>query len=136
MKASTSISKEMKEQLLVRDPRTPVLYGLPKTYKCSIRSDSQYSRISSASDSEISGPEATTTCRHTTSYIKKSEDFLNKLWDIRLGTNHILVSFNIVSLFTDILTDKVLQVIKQLLIVTATDLFEAAGICLTLTYFF
>lgn len=113
IKASMSILLEMKKRLQLRDPRMPLLYGLPKINKQPIMPGCQCSRLGDSPDSEMQAQKLQPLVGHTASYIKRSDDFVNKWRDIRLSTNYILVSFDVVSLFINIPTDMVLQVINH-----------------------
>lgn len=135
IKASTSIPDNMKERLTVTDPKTPLLYGLPKIHKEGTPLRPIVSAIGSATH-----PIARLLVQHlqpavgkTASFIKDSADFINKIQSITLQPEHILVSFDVVSLFTNIPMDEALPTIRPLL---PDDLYQLATACISSTYFY
>ena len=81
----------------------------------------------------------------TSSYVKDSEDFVKKLETTDVQHNDIMVSFDIVSLFTKVPTGDALRVIEDLLAeddtlrdrttLLPTDIVSLTGLCLNTTYF-
>lgn len=68
------------------------------------------------------------------SYIKNLIDFVNKINNIRVKTNDILVSFDVVLLFTNVPIQDTLNIIKKSQKIPST-LFPLIEHCLTATYF-
>ena len=79
------------------------------------------------------------------SYVKDSTDFVQRIGQISLGESDIMVSFDVVSLFTRVPVDEALQVISELLrqdktlmnrtTIPAPELCHLIDLCLKSTYF-
>lgn len=69
---------------------------------------------------------------NTDSYIRDSCDFVNKIKSLRLCEGDILVSFDVVSLFTKVPVDGVLEILRDKL---PTDINQLVEICLKNTFF-
>ncbi|XP_054853995.1 uncharacterized protein LOC129342319, partial [Eublepharis macularius] len=68
----------------------------------------------------------------TSSYIKDSADFINKISSLKLNPQDILVSFDVVSLFTKVPVKDTIALINQIFPEDVTALFHH---CLTTSYF-
>ena len=124
------------KKLSPRDSSAPRLYGLPKIHKESVPLRPIVSNIG--------GPNYQL-ARHLVkplqdlvglndSHIKNSMDFVNRITKIRIKTNDILVSFDVVSLFTNVPVQNTLDIIKESHKISA-DFFPLIEHCLTSTYF-
>ena len=141
------LSTSQRKSLTNKYSTPPQLYGLPKIHK----KDTPLRPIVSSIDSptyklakhlaNILQPLVGT----TSSYVKDSEDFVKKLETTDVQHNDIMVSFDVVSLFTKVPTGDALRVIKDLLaeddtlrertILLPADIVSLTGLCLNTTYF-
>jgi hypothetical protein len=81
----------------------------------------------------------------TNSFVKNSEHFVHLIKGINLHDQDILISFNIVSLFINVLVEEVLQVTKDKLCMDSTllersplqvaDVMQLLEVCMKTTYF-
>ena len=69
---------------------------------------------------------------HTSSYIKDSAHFIEGFKDLRLDNNDLLVSFDVVSLYTKVPNDDAISIIKD---ITNYDTTKLIDIYLRLAYF-
>lgn len=68
----------------------------------------------------------------TDSFVKDSTSFVKELKDIRLEPGDLLVSFDVVSLYTCIPIQEAIDVINR---ITDNDTAKLVGLCLTSTFF-
>jgi hypothetical protein len=130
----------------INKSKSPHLYGLPKMHKL----DTPFRPIVSSTGSTCYAL-ADFFCKilspvvgNTDSFLKNSEHFIKFIEDINLQNEDCFVSSDVVSLFTNVPVEEVLQVIRNRLItdpsfpecsqLQAEDVMELLGICLTTTY--
>ncbi|XP_039303541.1 uncharacterized protein LOC105205165 [Solenopsis invicta] len=133
---NSGLPPEIIKYLTPRKSSAPRFYGLPKIYKESVpfcpiisnigRPSYQLARYFTKPLQKLTG--------HNGSHIKNSIDFVNKITKIKTTTNDILVSFDAVSLFTNVPVHDTLDIIKK------SDKLPANFVpliehCLTSTYF-
>ena len=130
------LPSQVMKKLNPRDSSAPRLYGLPKIHKESIPLRPIVSNV---------GGPTYQLARHlvkplqtlvglNNSHIKNSMDFVSRIEKIKSKTNDILVSFDVVSLFTNVPVQDTLDIIKKSQKIPA-DLFPLIEHCLTSTYF-
>ena len=133
IKYSSSVSS-LCHKLIESSPITPRIYGLPKIYK----EGAPLRPIVNT----IGGPtyllvkfmalKLKPLVSRTESFMKESASFIKELKDIRLDPEDILISFDVVSLYTCIPIKEALEVIYRL---TDLDTAHLVEICLTSTFF-
>jgi hypothetical protein len=120
-------------------------YGLPKIHKPDIALRQTVSSIDSSCYAlstflhKIQSP----LVGNTDSFVKNSEHFIKSIQDINLQSEECLVSFDVVSIFTNVPVEELLQVIRNRLStdpsfperLPSQDVMELLYICLTATYF-
>ena len=95
--------------------RTPRLYGLPKIHKPDVPLRPIVSSINSPTYhlakyvTQVIGPLA----GQTTSFVKNSRHFVEKIKDEIIREDEVMVSFDVKSLFTNVPLDEALQVIQD-----------------------
>ncbi|GJQ76307.1 hypothetical protein Trydic_g2034 [Trypoxylus dichotomus] len=131
---ASSLPDEVKKQVIVTEALPPRLYGLPKIHKRDIPLRPIVSAI---------GAPTFLLVKHLTtllqpyigekpSYIRDSAHFVEKLRKIRFNPGDILVSFDVVSLFTKVSLVDPLRYIAHLFPPDITNLFKH---CLMTSYF-
>jgi hypothetical protein len=146
-KHKSILSTDLKRKLTPYHSKPLHLYGLPKIHK----PDIPLRPIVSSNGSpcyalagflhKILAPLVS----NTDSFVKNSEHFIQLLKDINLRNGDILVSFDVVSLFTNVPVEEVLRVIKNKLCMDSTvsdrsplqvdDVMELLEVCMKTTYF-
>ena len=112
----------------------PRLYGLPKIHKTGVPLRPIVSAIGSPTYlvakflASLLRPHV----GQTESYIKDSAHFIQKIGDLHLEPEDLLISFDVISLFTKVPVQESLQYISQLFRQDITEIFRA---CLTTSYF-
>ena len=130
----SSIPQETKQKLRNTEAEAPRLYGLPKIHKDNIPLRPIVSAIGSPTyhlDKYLSGllqPHI----GQTSSFVKDSKHFVDKLKDIVIGPQDILVSFDVVSLFTNVPLQQALSHLQEIFSEDIINLFRHS---LTTTYF-
>jgi hypothetical protein len=137
----------LKRRLTPYHSKPPHLYGLPKIHKPDIPLRPIVSSIDSPCYA-LAGflhKILTPLTGNTNSFVKNSEDFIKTIQDINLQKEDCLVSFDVVSLFTNVPVEEVLQIIKNRLRMDPSfqersplqvdDVMELLDICLRSTYF-
>ena len=131
---ASSIEPDIKKNLCSSEALTPRLYGLPKIHKENLPLRPIVSAI--GSPTYHLAKYLTTLLNpfigRTDSYIRDSTHFIEKIKNISLGPNDILVSFDVVSLFTMVPVNQALQYINENFSNDIATLFRH---CLTTTYF-
>ena len=139
------INKETYECLRSSFCSTPQMYGLPKIHKPGTPLRPIVSSIGSAT--YYLAKELTTIISplvgNTNSYVKDSGDFVQKIKRIQVNDDTLLVSFDVVQLFTKVPIEETLIVIKnklsglptQLTSLRAETVIELLHLYLTSTYF-
>jgi hypothetical protein len=137
----------LKRKLTPYHSKPPHFYGLPKIHKLDIPLRPVVSSIASPCYDladflhKILSP----LIGNTDFFMENSEHFIKLIQDINLQNKDYLVSSDIVSLFTNVPMEEVLQVIRNILSTDPAfpersplhveDVMELLGICLTTTYF-
>lgn len=127
--------------------KPPHFYGLPKIHKPNIPLRPIVSSIGSPCHKlarfllKILNPLS----GKTDSFINNTPHFLEKLQDAHINTQHLMVSFDVVSLFTNVPVDKTLHIIKQRLendgtlhnrtTLSVNTIMELLTLCIKTTYF-
>jgi hypothetical protein len=137
--ASPSLDSNRKKCLIPREKssRMPKFYGLPKVHKDGAPLRPIVSAINSPTQ-PLAKYLAWRLQPHvikSKSFVKNSEDFIQKIQDIKIEEQDILVSFDVVSLFTNIPTDEAVDIIKNRLEYLTDDIITLISHCLNNTYF-
>jgi hypothetical protein len=112
---NSSLDNRIKKRLLPSSEITPTIYGLPKIHKDGVPLRPIVNTIGSPTYelakyvAKILGP----LVGHTESFIKDSNGFLKIIKKEKIKPKDILISFDIVSLFTKIPLDEAIQVVKE-----------------------
>lgn len=132
--SDSNLDEKLKKKLLPSCETVPRIYGLPKIHKEGVPLRPIVNTIGSPTYelakyvAKILKP----LVGNTDSFIKDSQDFVNLIKNERLEHDDILVSFDVVSLFTKIPLDEAIQVIKD---ITDPGTAKLAEICLRSTVF-
>ncbi|XP_046395470.1 uncharacterized protein LOC124162815 [Ischnura elegans] len=130
----TIVDTQLRRRITPQDPKTPVIYGLPKIHK----EGTPLRPIISAIDSptyQLARYIATSLqldVEKANSYAKNSTHFLDLIQNVKMEMDDILVSFDVVSLFTKILRGKAISTLRKKF---GEDTANLAEICLMTTYF-
>ena len=139
------IDKETYDRLRSSFCSTPQMYGLPKIHKPGIPLRPIVSSIGSAT--YYLAKELTSIISplvgNTNSYVKDSGDFVQKIKRIQVNDDTLLVSFDVVQLFTKVPIEETLTVIEnklsglptQLTPLRAETVINLLHLCLTSMYF-
>jgi hypothetical protein len=98
----SSFSEEVSQQLLLQDSRPPRLYGLPKVHKQGVPLRPNVSTIGAPTYhlarhlAGLLGSHIASSSHH----VRNSTEFVHTLGSLRIGPHDIMVSFDVVSLFT------------------------------------
>jgi hypothetical protein len=146
-KFKTVLPTEVKRKLTPYHSKPPHLYGLPKIHKPDIPLRPIVSSIGSPCYAlagflhKILSPLA----GRSESFVKNSGHFIQLLKPVNLRRQDTLVSFDVVSLFTNVPVDEALQVINNKLtndntlaersILKVEAIMELLDVCLRTTYF-
>ena len=109
------ISDQLKDRLTPSYCSPPQIYGLPKIHKQDLPLRPNVSTIGSPTYNlaeemaRILSPMAS----NTDSFVKNSTEFVSKNCELELDENDLLVSFDIVNLFTRVLVNEALEVITE-----------------------
>ncbi|XP_068918321.1 uncharacterized protein [Tenebrio molitor] len=135
----SSIPQREQRALLPSSTRPPRLYGLPKIHKeeCPLRPIVSTMGSPTYNLAKYLAKHLQTYVGHTDSFVKNSLHFVESIRNVRLDTTDILVSFDVVSLFTNVPVEDSVEIIKQSLITQGLreDIPELVRFCLTSTYF-
>jgi hypothetical protein len=142
-KYKTVVLTALKHKLTPYHSKPPHLYGLPKIHKSNIPLRPTVSSIGSPcyALADILGLLG---C-NTDSFVKNSEHFIKLIQEINLQNDDYLISFDTVSLVTNVPTEEVLQVTTNRLnkdpsfpecsTLQIENIMELLDICSTTTYF-
>lgn len=147
-KYKDEFSDTQRKNLTPHYSKPPHFYGLPKIHKKEIPLRPIVSSINSPCHKlakfllDIIKPYS----GQTNSYIKNTPHFLEKLKDLNIDLNkNLLVSFDVVSLFTNVPVDKTLNILKDKLLndqdlntrtnLSVNTIMELLTICIKTTYF-
>ena len=132
IKSSSSVGS-LCHKLIESSPLTPRIYGLPKIHKERVPLRPIVNSIGGPTYllAKFLALKLKPLVGRTESFVKDSASFINELKDIKLDPNDILVSFDVVSLYTCIPIKEALEVIYRL---TDLDTALLVEICLTSTF--
>ena len=141
------ITKTQKDYLFPTSETTPRLYCTPKIHKKDnpLRPIVDYTGSIGYNLSRSLADLLSPLVGNTEHHLENTKDLVDTMKDFRLQDNETLVSFDVVSLFTNIPVEKALEVIKTKLEsdktlkrrtnLTVTDILDLLGFVLTTTYF-
>lgn len=138
------IDKKLKNKLICHNGQPPYIYGLPKLHKNNIPLRPIVSTIGSATYnlSKHLSNILTNIIGKTEYHIKDSWDFHNTIKNNKIPENHILVSFDVVSLYTNIPIELAIKsikekwnLIKNFTAIPEKEFIEATKLCLNSTFF-
>jgi len=124
--SDSNLENKLKKKLIPSCETIPRIYGLPKIHKEGVPLRPIVNTIGSPTYelakyvAKILKP----LVRNTNSFIKDSHDFVNLIKNERIQRDDILVSFDVVSLFTNIPLYEAIQVIKEVTDMGTTKLAE------------
>ncbi|XP_037942439.1 uncharacterized protein LOC119675315 [Teleopsis dalmanni] len=109
------ITIQQKKQLLCSTANAPRLYGLPKIHKSNVplRPIADSTMVPCYKLSKYVGKEILKPLISSDYNIKNSSELLEKLKHIKLEDNEILISFDVISLFTNIPTNLATKIILE-----------------------
>jgi hypothetical protein len=131
---SSNLDERIKKRLTPNCLITPRIYGLPKIHKEGVPLRPIVNTIGSPTYelakyvARILGP----LVGKTDSYIKDSKDFVELIKKEKIESKDMLISFDVVSLFTKIPLNEAIQVIKE---VADPQTAKLAEVCLQSTFF-
>ena len=135
VESSDSIPEKLKHQLTPQFSRPPQIYGLPKVHKDRISLGPIVASIGSPTyklAKELARILSPLTGR-TDSFVKNSAEFAQRIRNEMVNEGDLMVSFDVVSLFTNMPVDDALRSISTLLSNDDTleerTTFRAGGIC-------
>ena len=131
---SSTLPRDTIKSICKTEAVAPRLYGLPKIHKASVPLRPIVSAIGSPTyyiAKHMSKLLAAHTGK-TDSYLKDSAHFIQKIQDLHLEPGDILVSFDVVSLFTRVPVNESLNYISEIFTKDLVDIFRA---CLSTSYF-
>lgn len=138
------IPKELKNKLNCHNGHAPYIYGLPKLHKTGIPLRPIVSNIQSPTYnlSKYLSNILSNLLGKNEFYIKNSWDFCEFIKNKNIPQGHTIVSFDVVSLYTNIPIDLAIKCIenkweqiKSFTPLTKKDFIEATKLCLTQTFF-
>ncbi|XP_072384331.1 uncharacterized protein [Diabrotica undecimpunctata] len=130
--------KEHHFQLIPREKssRCPKLYGLPKVHKDGLPLRPIVSSIGSPLQplARFLAEKLQPYAEEADSYVKNAGHYIERIKDVTLGPGHLLVSFDVVSLFTNVPINESLEIIRRKYPVPQ-DTLNLTRHCLNNTYF-
>ena len=138
------IDKKTKNLLNCHNGQSPYIYGLPKLHKNNIPLRPIVSTVGSPTDklSKFLSNILTNILGNTELHIKDSWDFHNFIKNKTIPKNYTLISFDVVSLYTNIPTELAVNVIKEkwniiknYTTIPENTFIEITKLCLNSTYF-
>ncbi|XP_072384341.1 uncharacterized protein [Diabrotica undecimpunctata] len=140
-KAKTKVSnikKEDQPKLIPREKssRCPKLYGLPKVHKVGMPLRPIVSSIGSPTQplAKFLANQLQPYAEEADSYVKNAGHFIERIKDVTLDPGHLLVSFDVVSLFTNVPVEESLEIIGKKYPIPP-DTLNLTRHCLNNTYF-
>ena len=134
VKEMKELSDEDKKKLKSSDAVCPRIYGLPKRHKLGLPLRPIVSAIRSPTYA-LAKIMAKRLAPHTAkiaSHVQNSRQFVEKLRPIRLQESDIMVSFDVVSLFTKVPIKRAIDSLRKL---TSEETLSAVACCMSSTYF-
>ena len=130
----SSLDEEIKKKLIVYDPLVPRIYGLPKIHKPGVPLRPIVDTIGSPTYrlAKFLVEKLKPLVGNTSSFIKDSSYFIEKIKHRHMEEEDILLSLDIVSLFTMIHIKEAISVIEDL---TDPETSLLVGLCLNSTFF-
>jgi hypothetical protein len=131
---SSSLDLATQKRLLPHNPQIPRIYGQPKIHKKNIPLHPIVSTIGAPTHalSFYLANKLQSIFGKTSSFIKDSANFIHKTNNFHLEEQDLMVSFDVVSLFTKIPVSESLTLISKLVDLETLDLIK---ICLSSTFF-
>ncbi len=131
---SCNSTNPLSQKLIERNPITPRIYGLPKVHKEGVPLRPIVNTIGGPTYllAKFHAVKLRPLVGHTESFIKDSASFIGDLKRIKLEPEDILVSFDVISLYTCIPINEAMEVINKL---TDPDTARLVELCLTSTFF-
>ena len=130
VESSDSIPEKLKHQLTPQFSRPPQIYGLPKVHKNGISLGPIVAYLQSG---QRASQDPIPTHGRTNSFVKNSAEFAQRIRNEMVNEGDLMVSFDVVSLFTNMPVDDALRSISTLLSNDDTleerTTFRAGGIC-------
>ncbi|XP_072030659.1 uncharacterized protein [Amphiura filiformis] len=147
LKEQNKVDKKKASHLTPKHTVSPRIYGLPKIHKENMPLRPIVSSINSPcyNLAKHLADILTPLSGKGTSYIKNSQHFVEKAGQIPIEPGDLLVSFDVVSLFTNVPIDDASKIIGDILRdddtlknrtrMTSDEIVELMKLCLTSTYF-
>lgn len=131
---SSSFDTAIQNIIIPLNPITPRIYGQPKSHKKDIPLRPIVSAIGGPTYalSRFLAKKLHPFFNHSSSFIKESSNFIQQIKHLELDEYDIMVSFNVVSLFTKILVPKAIDLISKLI---KFEILKLIKIFLTTTFF-
>ncbi|XP_072395107.1 uncharacterized protein [Diabrotica undecimpunctata] len=134
----SNIKKEDQPKLIPREKssRCPKLYGLPKVHKVGMPLRPIVSSIGSPTQplAKFLANQLQPYAEEADSYVKNAGHFIERIKDVTLDPGHLLVSFDVVSLFTNVPVEESLEIIGKKYPIPP-DTLNLTRHCLNNTYF-
>jgi hypothetical protein len=113
---SSSLESNIQKHIIPHNPQPPRIYGQPKIHKKDIPLRPIASAIGSPTHAlaHFLAHKLQAHITKTSSFIKDSTDFIQKIQNLYLSDQDLLVIFDVVSLFTKILISEALAFISTL----------------------
>ncbi|XP_072398131.1 uncharacterized protein [Diabrotica undecimpunctata] len=134
----SNIKKQDQPKLIPREKssRCPKLYGLPKVHKVGMPLRPIVSSIGSPTQplAKFLANQLQPYAEEADSYVKNAGHFIERIKDVTLDPGHLLVSFDVVSLFTNVPVEESLEIIGKKYPIPP-DTVNLTRHCLNNTYF-
>jgi hypothetical protein len=141
-----NITKSTAEKLIIKEPRSPIIYGAPKIHKenCPLRPIVDFRRSPTYEVAKYLTPFLKKLAQGHKYSTKNSTEFVEEIQKIKMRPGDIKVSFDVKSLFTTVPIPESLDYIHQKLEenyeeipnqLTKSNIMELLQVCLSSTYF-
>jgi uncharacterized protein (UPF0335 family) len=135
---ASTIDQNRQKSLIPRahSSQIPKLYGLPKIHKSNVPLRPIVSAVGSPTQAlaKYLAWRLQPYVEQANSYVKNSEDFITKILNVDVERDDILVSFDVVSLFTNIPVQEAIDIINNKLDLP-DDIIDLISHCLNNTFF-
>ena len=130
----STLDEDLERKLTLKNTIIPRIYGLPKIHKEGVPFRSIVNTIGSATYqlAKFLAKTLKPLVGHTFSFIKYSSHFINSIKYQKLEDNDILVSFDVVSLYTKVPIEDSIRVLRE---ITSDEIAKLVEISLKSTYF-